>query len=350
MLISIVVPAYNVKQYIRRCVECLINQTYKNLEIIIVDDGSTDGTSELCEVLAHNDSRIKVIHKQNGGLSSARNMGKENACGEYIFFLDSDDWLDLNYIGISVDALYENKVELLFTPYIKEYKKHSMIVNLFAKDKFILENELFKSYVYRRLFGPICNEQKSPLNLENLNTAWGKFYRHDVIKYKTFVDKQFVGLSEDLWFNITSLKDVDKALYLGNVYVHYNKTNVNSIVSSYHPGLFENWKKLYANMKYFIEENKLGSEYYEALSNRIVLNIFSLIAQCMKSGLSFNQKMQNAYRILDDELYREAFSSFSYDNMEMKWKIFYKLAEKKCVIGMFAELKAAEMIRKLIVG
>lgn len=94
MLFSIIVPIYNVEKYLKRCIDSLINQTYKNIEIILVDDGSTDDCPQICDNYAVKDNRIKVIHKKNGGLSEARNFGLEKATGEYIFFIDSDDWLN----------------------------------------------------------------------------------------------------------------------------------------------------------------------------------------------------------------------------------------------------------------
>lgn len=93
-LISVIVPVYKVEQYLDRCVTSLVNQTYKNLEIILVDDGSPDGCPQMCDAWAKKDDRIKVIHKENGGLSSARNAGLQLAIGEYIGFVDSDDWVE----------------------------------------------------------------------------------------------------------------------------------------------------------------------------------------------------------------------------------------------------------------
>ena len=92
-LISIIVPVYNVKPYLYRCVDSIIKQTYKNIEILLIDDGSTDGSSELCDILSDIDSRIKVIHKKNGGLSSARNRGLLEMNGKYVGFVDSDDYI-----------------------------------------------------------------------------------------------------------------------------------------------------------------------------------------------------------------------------------------------------------------
>ena len=104
-LISVVVPVYNVKQYLDDCMHSIVNQTYENIEIILVDDGSTDGSGELCEEWKGKDSRIRVIHQENGGLSAARNTGIEHAKGSYIAFVDSDDWVSEEYI----EKLYEYK-------------------------------------------------------------------------------------------------------------------------------------------------------------------------------------------------------------------------------------------------
>ena len=99
--ISVVIPVYGVEKYIRQCLESIINQTYKNLEIIVVNDGTKDNSMKIVEEYL-SDERIKIINKQNGGLSSARNRGMEEATGKYIFFVDSDDWIELNTIEILV--------------------------------------------------------------------------------------------------------------------------------------------------------------------------------------------------------------------------------------------------------
>ena len=95
-LLSVIIPVYKVEKYLRQCVDSVINQTYKNLEIILVDDGSPDNCGKICDEYAEKDKRVKVIHQLNKGLSGARNTGTEQASGEYIAFVDSDDWLDVH--------------------------------------------------------------------------------------------------------------------------------------------------------------------------------------------------------------------------------------------------------------
>lgn len=111
-LISIVVPVYNVEKYLNRCINSLVSQTYENLEIILVDDGSMDRSGEMCDVLAKDDSRIRVIHKENGGLSSARNAGILASKGNYVGFIDSDDWVSLDTYEYLRNILKKNNAEV----------------------------------------------------------------------------------------------------------------------------------------------------------------------------------------------------------------------------------------------
>lgn len=104
-LVSVIIPVYNVEPYLRRCIDSVINQTYTTLEIILVDDGSLDKSGAICEDYANADSRIKVIHKLNGGLSDARNAGIDIASGTYLMFVDSDDWIRKDCVALLVAAI-----------------------------------------------------------------------------------------------------------------------------------------------------------------------------------------------------------------------------------------------------
>lgn len=111
-MVSIIVPVYNTEQFLHQCIESIINQTYKNIEIILIDDGSTDKSGKICDEYAANDNRIKTIHNINSGVSIARNIGLDNAKGKYITFIDSDDYVEKNYIETLVNAIETNNAEL----------------------------------------------------------------------------------------------------------------------------------------------------------------------------------------------------------------------------------------------
>lgn len=121
-LVSVIVPAYNVERYIRECIQSITDQTYSNLEIIIVDDGSTDSTGTICDSLADHDNRITVIHKPNSGLSDARNMGIAHSHGEWIAFIDSDDFVAATFIETLIKAAYSNKCEIAAIPFGRPFK------------------------------------------------------------------------------------------------------------------------------------------------------------------------------------------------------------------------------------
>ena len=159
-LISVIVPVYNVEKYLEECVNSIINQTYKNLEIILVDDGSKDNSSKMCDELAKKDSRIKVIHKENGGISDVRNVGIENSRGKYIQFIDSDDFMEDNMIETLYKDILENEADVsmcsyyLFKDGVKTtdatYKKE--IYNKEQILKEILLDERVRSYLWNKLF------------------------------------------------------------------------------------------------------------------------------------------------------------------------------------------------------
>lgn len=134
--ISIVVPIYKVEKYLDKCIESLVQQTYRDLEIILVDDGSPDACPKMCDNWAKKDNRVVVIHKKNGGLSDARNVGIEAATGEYISFVDSDDYLSMDFFEILKDALKNNNADIAMSEVLLKYEDKSLIkATKFTKNK-----------------------------------------------------------------------------------------------------------------------------------------------------------------------------------------------------------------------
>lgn len=113
-LISVIIPVYNVENYLRECVDSVLNQTYQNFEIILVDDGSTDGSPTICDEYATSDERIRVIHQSNGGLSVARNNGLQASSGDYVYFLDSDDWIEPSSLEVLLECAKERRAQVVF--------------------------------------------------------------------------------------------------------------------------------------------------------------------------------------------------------------------------------------------
>jgi len=161
-LITIIVPIYNVSDYLERCLKSIIKQTYKNLEIILVDDGSTDGSSLICDEYALKDNRIKVIHKKNGGLSDARNKGIDIANGEYIMFVDSDDYIALDLTKFLYNSLVKNKADISTCLYQCFHDKED-VLDFYDNTEYVCSNtEALEKMLYQK----------------NCTTsAWGKLYK-----------------------------------------------------------------------------------------------------------------------------------------------------------------------------
>lgn len=164
--ISIIVPIYKVEQYLQRCVDSLLKQTYENFELILVDDGSPDSCGDICDEYARQDSRIQVIHKENGGLSDARNAGMDIATGEYIVFVDSDDWVVSDYLESMLEALEETDSDIcecqVYRTTGEEYTDIKMEVKPEVYDTIVALNELIHDGVFRQ-------------------HVWNKLYRREVV-------------------------------------------------------------------------------------------------------------------------------------------------------------------------
>ena len=120
-LVSVIVPVYNVEKYLPRCLDSLVNQTYEKLEILLVDDGSADSSGEICDAYATKDNRIRVFHIHNGGVSNARNLALDNMTGDYVTFVDSDDWLEVNWVENALCEVKKADVLLYIGGYVKNY-------------------------------------------------------------------------------------------------------------------------------------------------------------------------------------------------------------------------------------
>lgn len=174
-LISVIVPVYNVEEYLHRCIDSILNQTYNNIEIILIDDGSTDNSGKICDEYALKDTRIKVIHKENGGLSNARNAGLNSMTGKYVTFIDSDDYIDSKFIqtlfinlkkcnvDISCCNMQRFKINKGIAQYQKKCNEIEIFDNIEALNYIFYQkkidssvcNKLFKSNLFSGVFFPI---------------------------------------------------------------------------------------------------------------------------------------------------------------------------------------------------
>ncbi len=214
-LISVIVPIYKVEKYLNECIRSIINQTYRNLEIILVDDGSPDYCPQICDDWAKKDGRILVIHKENGGLSSARNAGLDVCTGEYISFIDSDDWIDPCFYEVLLSEIKKSESDIAMCAIIAEYPNgHRKKIEGLNADCVFFQKELIHNFLYHRkhLCGGVVD----------------KLYRKEVFKDVRFP----IGLnSEDRYVHAVTYSSIEKLRYVDTILYHYRKRE-NSICTT----------------------------------------------------------------------------------------------------------------------
>ena len=217
MLVSIIVPIYNAQKFLKKCINSLLNQTYKNIEIILVNDGSTDDSLEICEYYAKKDKRIKVMDKVNGGVSSARNIGIEASTGTYICFIDSDDYINKNFVKEAVKIFEKNSVDLVKFNYVKKGKvikiKNKMLLPI--NEIIPTKGNIIKKYIFLT---------------DNLCTSCANMYKTSVVKSLKFNSDFRIG--EDFLFVSQYLNNTE-SLYVLNKPYYYYKVNANSATHSF---------------------------------------------------------------------------------------------------------------------
>lgn len=217
-LISVIVPVYNTKEYLRLCIESILNQSYSNFEVILVDDGSTDGSDAICNEFLKKDKRVVYLRKENGGLSSARNFGVKHSNGKYISFVDSDDFISKDYLKYLYMALIETNSDVSFCNFEKFYNdlpvQKETAYNFAIKEKIELMEKLTHT-------GANCD-------CTNIVVAWNKLIRKDLAEKITFPLGKW---HEDEFYINSVLENADKFVYVDSNLYFYRQRN-DSIVGS----------------------------------------------------------------------------------------------------------------------
>ena len=202
-MISVIVPVYNIEKYLRRCLDSVINQTYRELEILIVDDGSTDSSGAICEEYGEKDNRIKVFHMENRGLSAARNRGLDEAKGEWIGFVDSDDWIEPYMYETLLNCVHSTKSDISCCGYCRQYANNETVIQVVPKVTTIEDEELISAAM-----------EGNPFTLY----AWNKLYKKELFDDCRFPEGM---LFEDIATTWRLLIRCHRVTCVPNVFYHY---------------------------------------------------------------------------------------------------------------------------------
>lgn len=344
-LISIIVPVYNTENYLEKCLLSLVNQTYKNIEIIIIDDGSPDNSMNIIQKFVLADNRAKVISQKNQGLSGARNTGINNANGDYIMFIDSDDWIEIDTCEKAINASEKYNADVVFWSYIKEFSNSQKDNYLFDKTE-IIWSEKNINQLSRRMVGLVGDELANPQSIDNLVTAWGKLYKKSVIGDVRFTDTKIIG-TEDALFNIEVFLGINSAVYIPDLLSHYRKDNESSLTHNYKEKLVSRWREMYSRIKFLLDRNDMSREYYDALKNRICFGLIGLgINLAEDKKMSFKEKKKEIYNILSMKHYQIALKDLDFSYLPIQWKVFFKLAKNNNALLLLWLLEIMDYLRK----
>lgn len=213
--VSVIVAAYNIEQYLSRCLDSLLAQTYGLLEIIVVDDGSTDGTPEICDRYARENENIKVIHRVNGGLSAARNSGLEIASGDFIGFVDGDDWVEPQMYGAMVEACAQAEAQIATCSY-REVGEGAQIFETTGEHLELSMKEALELFVY--------GDERYHI----YNSVWSKLFATEIAKDLRFVEGKS---SEDIIYTTWALSKASKCVLLDEPFYNYMIDRSDSIMN-----------------------------------------------------------------------------------------------------------------------
>ena len=225
--VSVIIPVYNVEKYLNKCVDSVINQTYKNLEIILVDDGSLDNCPKLCDDYAKSDERIKVIHKINEGVSVARNVGISVASGEYVCFFDSDDFVEEDVLEKMLDAIVEKAYDVCVCGYS---------VDIYNKEG---EKESASEVVPWKQVCENLSLIECEKNLGICGYAWNKLYRKEFLTHNGLFFEEGTSLIEDLLFNSMAISKGAKVCFLPYAGYHYIQRQRETLGVKYYENFFD---------------------------------------------------------------------------------------------------------------
>lgn len=342
-IISIIIPVYNSEAFLEECLNSVLCQTYPYLQILCINDGSTDRSQRVLENFVKIDPRIKLINKENGGLSSARNKGLEAATGKYVMFLDSDDWLDPDVCRKAVQEMESAQVDLVMWSYIREYPQKSKPSSVLGVNRLVFDLDGVRN-LHRRLFGLAGAELEDPSRGDIIVTAWGKLYKRDLIEGIRFTDTKEIG-TEDCLYNIEVFNRLRSAVYIPMYGYHYRKYNSQSLTTLYNPLLYTGWQRLYELMENYILSHDLPEEYTNALLNRRAIHLIALGINIMSASMSPLWKYREIKAIIQQPCYRKAFQQLKLEDMPIHWKLFFLFAKFRFAAGVYLLLLVIQKIR-----
>ena len=324
-LISVIVPIYNVQSYLKQCVESLINQTYKNIEIILVNDGSTDKSGEIAKQLKNIDDRIKLIDKKNEGLGYARNSGLNIAKGNYVIFIDSDDYVAREMIEDLYDELKKNNSDTCLGGFKQVDDSGKILFIEEYRSQVITGRDIYFNLLPKMLGS--APEKSDSIRM----SVWNGIYSMDIIKKNNIKfpsEREYI--SEDIIFDMEYYKYCNSVTITNTSYYYY-RLNYSSLTKRYKSNRFELSKILYKYIESELLKNNMGDDVIYRAKRQFFINVRLCIKQenIKISNKKFNKAIEDINYICEDKLLKKIIENYPVNILKLKPKIFIYLVKYK---------------------
>lgn len=339
--VSIIVPIYNVEKYLDRCMESLLNQTLKDIEIIMVDDGSPDNCPKMCDEYAKKDSRVKVIHKKNAGLGYARNSGLDIAVGEYVAFVDSDDYVDLNAYEVLYNSAIDYNADTVFAGFKTETTPGNWVIENETDSVRVLSQK--ESYLY--MLNMVANLPGIKEERATSMSVWHSIYKKSIIdkfNLRFYSEREIV--CEDIPFQVDFFSKCNKTVLSPVAFYHYC-LNDTSLTASFKP------EKFYCNIKLrSLLLSKLGN------STDALLRVNRFFVGYTRAHMTqlVSSNRDNKYTLLkkmvDDPIWKEVKESYKTKYLPLSRAVMYWLTIHRYVYLLYAYCLLFGFLKKILRG
>jgi len=321
--ISIIVPIYNAEKHLHRCIDSILDQTFKGFELIIVNDGSNDSSGKISDAYALKDSRIKVIHKNNGGASSARNAGLEAAEGDYIGFVDADDWIEPDMYSAMHNKAQEYDLDLVLSDYRRVTAEHTFTVTQPIREGFYDKEALSNEYYH-------CLLMREDVDYPPTISNWACLFRMKLLRDNSIWYDTQTKYNEDFLFGAKAAYHAASFYYLKNHFNYNFALNLESTTNVYNSDKWLINLHVYEEAKAYFGA-ATDYDFSDQLKTVIIFFAFNAINEVAKSDFNYFQRYKEIKAILNHHYLVEAFKSFTLPEVGYKFKIIllwykYKLA------------------------
>lgn len=344
-LVSIIIPVYNVEKYLKKCLDSLCGQTLKEIEILLIDDGSTDGSGAILDAYAGRDKRVRVLHKKNAGVAAARNDGIRLAEGEWIAFVDSDDWLEPDMYEKAYQAVKNTDVDILYFDAVKNFAKRTESWSHFDREFVTDEKDVLDAMQRGVLYFPMTPyPTKVPIA-----APWDKLFRASLIKEHALCYIEELKTLDDMVFNVYALEYAKKIKYIKEPLYHYRMVE-GSITNAYKKNRAELDRMVFWHLLRFAKEHKKDGAFYQAIYARIIKSFAICFRLCFfhkENRLSFRERKQLIKEVMESEPYCEAFLKAEKKNLEKMLRPVYFCARRRLFFGMYCLYKGQMLLEKM---